>query len=321
MTVRNYTPTEKSQVLLRVSMPNAYTFGYVTPTNLTNEISTAKYVTSTNDPMYTYYWDTQYAKSLLAFNSSFTVDSNGKVFGGGVIDGFPGYTISSISGYGQFYSTFQSLFVTFSTQVTLANTIQAAVNSNVNVFIQTDLSNIIPSTALTRQRYTDPLRFSIKFQTALSPNYAALKEEWGLGWNLGFEKADTPYDTVQKGTSFFKILDDFIVLKLNPENDMNRMDSVQNENLFVSQETTGVTKAFFGKLLLANFGSYAQTLISNPISFLNPLGKLDRLTFQWVDATGTVINNAECEWNMVVQITEQIDVTKPAKPVLISPTY
>ena len=321
MTVRNYSPTETSQVLLRVSMPNTYTFGYVTPTNLINEISTAKYVIATNNPMYTYYWDTQYAKSLLLFNSSFTVDSNGKVFGGGVIDGFPGYTISSISGYREFYSTFQSLYTTFSTQVTLANTIQAAVKTNVNTFIQTDLSNIIPSTALTRQRYTDPLQFSIKFQTLLDPNYAALKEEWGLGWNLGFAKADTPYNTVQRGESFFKILDDYIALKLNPEFDMNRIDIVQNENLATSLETTGVTKAFFGKLLLANFGSYAQTLISNPISFLNPLGKLDRLSFQWVDATGAVINNSECEWNMVVQISGQIDVTKPAKPVLISPAY
>jgi hypothetical protein len=321
MTVRNYTPTEKSQVLLRVSMPNTYTFGYVTPTNLTNEISTASYVASTNDPLYTYYWDTQYANSLLSFNSTFAVGSNGKVFGGGVIDGFPGYTISSISGYGQFYSTFQSLFVTFSTQVTLANTIQAAVNSNVDAFIQTDLVHIIPSTALTRQRYTDPLQFSVKFETALNPNYAALEEEWGLGWNLGFTKADTPYDTVQRGSSFFKILDDFIILKLNPENDMNRMDTVQNENLGLSLDTTGITKAYFGKLLLANFGSYAQTLISNPISFLNPLGKLDRLTFQWVDTTGAVINNADCEWNMVVQISEQVDIVKPAKSVLISPTY
>jgi hypothetical protein len=319
MTLRNYSPTETSQVLLRVSMPNIYTFGYLTPSNLVNEISTAKYVTTTNDPMYTYYWDTQYAKSLLAFNSSFIVGSNGKVFGGAVIDGFPGYTISSINGYKEFYSTFQSLYTTFSTQVTLANTIQAAVKTNVNTFIQTDLSNIIPSTALTRQRYTDPLQFSIKFQSQLDPNYAALKEEWGLGWNLGFPKADTPYNTVQKGESFFKILDDFIALKLNQEFDMNRMDSVQNENLAVSLETTGVTKAFFGKLLLANFGSYAQTLISNPISFLNPLGKLDKLSFQWVDATGGIINNADCEWNMVVQISEQITITKPAKPVLISP--
>jgi hypothetical protein len=319
MTIRNYTPTEKSQVLLRVSLPNTYTFGYVTPVNLINEISTAKYVNSTNDPLYTYYWDSQYIKSLIAFNSSFVIDSNGKVFGGGVIDGYPGYTLSSISGFGDFYSTFQSLYTTFSTQVTLANTIQSAVKTNVNSFITSDLSNIIPSTALIRQRYTDPLQFSIKFQSLLSPNYTTLKEEWGLGWNLGYDKIDTDYDTIHKGESFFKILDDFISLKLNPENDMNRMDIVQDEDLFLSQETTGVKKAFFGKLLLATFGSYAQTLISNPITFLNPLGKLDRLTFQWVDAKGTILNNNECEWNAVVQISEEINITKPSKPVLINP--
>jgi len=319
MTVRNYTPTEKSQVLLRVSLPNTHTFGYVTPSNLTNEISTAKHVLATNDPLYTYYWDTQYVKSLVTFNSSFVIGSNGKVFGGRVIDGFPGYTLSSISGFGQFYSTFQSLYTTFSTQVTLANTIQAAVKTNVNSFITTDLANIIPSTALIRQRYTDPLQFSVKFQSLLSPNYEALKEEWGLGWNLGYDKVDTNYDTVHKGESFFKILDNSIYLRLSPELDMNQMDTVQNEDLSLTQETTGVTKAFFGKLLLAPFGNYSQTLVSNPITFLNPLGKLDRLTFQWVDATGAILDNDQCEWDASVTIAEQIDITKPAKPVLVAP--
>jgi hypothetical protein len=33
---------------------------------------------------------------------------------------------------------------------------------------------------------------------------------------------------------------------------------------------------------------------------------MDKLTFQWVDATDTQINNAECEWNAVVQINEQV---------------
>ena len=100
---------------------------------------------------------------------------------------------------------------------------------------------------------------------------------------------------------------------------MNQMDTVQNENLFLTQETTGVTKAFFGKLLLAPFGNYSQTLVSNPITFLNPLGKLDRLTFQWVDATGAILDNGQCEWDASVAITEQIDITKPAKPVLVAP--
>jgi hypothetical protein len=319
MTVRNYSPTEKSQVLLRVSAPNKYTFGYVTPIDLSGEISTAKYVNTTGDPSYTYYWDNNYVKSLLTFDSNFVIDSNGKIFGGGLIDGYAGSNISSISGYGQFFAKFRDLYTTFSTQVTLANTIQTNVNSNVNQFITTDLVNIIPSTALTRQRYTDPLQFSIKFQSALTPSYAKLPDSWGLGWNLGFEKLDTPYETVQTGTSFFKILDDFIVLRLNQDIDINRMDTVAKEDYLVTQDPTGMTKAFYGKLLLANFGSYAQTFISNPIAFTNPLGKMDRLTFQWVDATGAILNNNDCEWSAVIQINEEIDVVKPAKPTLISP--
>jgi hypothetical protein len=137
---------------------------------------------------------------------------------------------------------------------------------------------------------------------------------------LGFIKEDTPYETIHKADSFFKILDDFINLRMNPDYDMNRMDSTLAENLSATQDPTGITKAFYGKLLLANFGSFAQTLISNPISFLNPLGRLDKLTFQWTDATGGIIDNNDCEWNAVVNIGEKIDIVAPAKPVLISQT-
>jgi hypothetical protein len=319
MTVRNYSPTEKSQVLLRVSAPNKYTFGYVSPVDLSGEVSTAKYVSTSADPNYTYYWDNSYVNSILSFDSNFIIGSNGRVFGGGLIDGYPGSNISSLGGYADFFLKFQSLYQNFSTQVTLANSINTAVNSNVNQFILTDLVNIIPSTALTRQRYTDPLQFSIKFQSALTQAYTKLEDSWGLGWNLGFDKVDTPYETVQTGQSFFKILDDFIVLRLNQEIDINRMDITSKENYIVTQDPTGMTKAFYGKLLLANFGSYAQTFISNPISFANPLGKMDRLTFQWVDATGAILNNNDCEWTAVIQINEQVDMVKPAKPVLISP--
>jgi len=145
-------------------------------------------------------------------------------------------------------------------------------------------------------------------------------EEWGLGWNLGFPKADTEYDTIQKGTSFFKILDDFLNVVINPQFDMNRMDIVSQENLSKSHDSTGTTKAFYGKLMLANFGSYAQTLISNPISFTNPLARLDKFTFQLVQVDGTIVDNSNCEWNAVIQITESAMLTKGAKPVLIAPS-
>ena len=76
----------------------------------------------------------------------------------------------------------------------------------------------------------------------------------------------------------------------------------------MSQDTTGSTKAFHGKLLLANFGSYAQTLISNPVAFAPPLGRMDKLTFQWLDTTETQIDNSNCEWNVVIQVVEKMEV-------------
>jgi hypothetical protein len=92
------------------------------------------------------------------------------------------------------------------------------------------------------------------------------------------------------------------------------MDTGSKENLSATLETTGFTKAFHGKLLLAPFGSYAQTLVSNPIAFMPPLGRIDKLTFNWVDVTGATIDNNDCEWNVVVQISEKKDMTEIVQP-------
>lgn len=311
LAIRNYSPTEKSQVLLRCSLNNRYDFGYVTLTDVSNEVVTAATASNKFDP--------DYYTQLLGYNSTFIFPS-GRVFGAGVIAGFNGSNISS-TGFGNFYSTFQGLYTQYNTQVQLVQTINSNVNAALSNFIATDLQYILPSTVLNRQRYTDPLSFSIKWKSSLFPQYARLEEEWGLGWNLGFTKVDTPYDTVQQASSFFKILDDFINLRLNPEFDMNRMDTGSKENLSASQETTGVTKAFHAKLLLAPFGSYAQTLISNPLAFSPPLGRIDKLTFNWVDVTSATIDNADCEWNMVVQVVERKEVTEfNKKPRVIGPS-
>ena len=201
------------------------------------------------------------------------------------------------------------------------NGINTTTNSNLTAFIQTDLQYILPPTAFNRQRYTDPLLYSILWKSSLTPQYANLEQEWGLGWNLGFNKTDTPYQTVHGADSFFKILDDFIYLRLNPDyGDMNRIDLGAKENLSATLEPTGETKAYHAKLLLATFGNYAQTLISNPLSFNPPLGRMDKLTFQWIDTAGAIINNADCEWNVVLQITEDVPIVRIPPPELIDPT-
>lgn len=305
--IRNYTPTEKSQVILRCSLNNRYDFGYVKLTDLSGEVAIAASSSNLFSP--------EYYSRLLGFNSNFTFAS--KTFGANIIQGYNGSNLTNVTGFGDFYNRFTTLYNTYNLQVQLVQSINSNVTSNINAFIQTDLQYILPATALYRQRFTDPLTFSILWKSALSPEYAKLEEQWGLGWNLGFEKVDTPYSTVQISPSFFKILDDYINLRLNPEYDMNRVDSGAKENLALTQETTGSTKAFHAKLLLAPFGSYAQTLISNPVSFMPPLGRMDKLTFQWLDATETQIDNSDCEWNVVVQIVEKKEIVEIPKAALV----
>jgi hypothetical protein len=309
LAVRGYSPTEKSQILLRTSLTNRYDFGYVSMTDVSNEV----FLTQTASNQYS----PDYYAALLAFNSNFVIDSNGKIFGANVVQGYAGSNFSNVSSFGDFYGRFLQLYNQYNAQVQLVQRINSNVNAALAEFIAYDLQNILPASALSRQRFTDPLTFSIKWRSALLPEYAKLEENWGLGWNLGYAKEDTAFETVHKATSFFKILDDFINLRLNPEFDMNRMDTSAKENLAQTLEPTGATKAFHSKLLLANFGAYAQTMISNPVSFYPPLGRMDKLTFEWVDITGAVIDNANCEWNAVVQIVEQKELAEIPKPMRV----
>jgi len=147
-----------------------------------------------------------------------------------------------------------------------------------------------------------------------------LDDDWGLGYNLGFAKVDTPYSTVQRATSFFKILEDFIYLRLNQEFKMNRMDTCSREDLAITHEPTGATDQFAAKLLLAPFGNYATVLVQNPIAFNPVLTSLNRLSFQWTDSTTTTIDNDECEWNAVVQIQEQVTAPRVGSTIPKPPT-
>ena len=312
LALRNYSPTEKSQVLLRLSLTNRYDFGYISMSDLSNEVVVSQ--TSSNQ------FNPDYYESLNAFNSKFVIGSNGQTFGGNIVQGYAGSNFSNVTGFGDFYGRFVALYNQYNTQVQLVQTINSNVKSYVTNFIQTDLQYILPATSLNRQRFTDPLTYTILWQSSLYAAYAKLEENWGMGWNLGFAKADTTYETVQRAESFFKILDDFINLQMNKEFDMNRMDTGAKENLATTLEPTGFTKAFHGKLLLAPFGSYAQTIVSNPITFYPPLGRMDKLTFTWVDVTSATINNNDCEWNAVVQISEKKDMTEYPQAPRIDPT-
>jgi hypothetical protein len=283
--------------MLRFYMPNRYDFGFVKLRDISNEVLLASTSKSLFDP--------EYYDVLLRFNSNFVYTNRN--FGTNSLQGFTGSNYSS-SNFGQFLQTYQALFDQFTSNSQIVNSIQSNVQSNINNFIQNDLKYILPSNALTRQRFTDPILFQILWKSALSPNFLVLDDEWGLGWNLGFAKKDTGFSTIQTGDSFYKIQQDFIYLRLNQEFNINRIDAGGKENYQETRESTGTTNQYYMKLLLTNFGGNSTTFIHNPILFNPPLNRLTKLTFQWLYPNGTIIDNGDAEWNATVNIQERIEV-------------
>ena len=297
LAVRGYSPTEKFDCLTRFYLPGQYSFGFLSLKDISNETITVLRDLS-NSPLV----NQTYVNTLSAFNSNFIGNFT---YGSNVIAGFPGSNYT-FDGFGSFLAKYISIYNANLANATLLGTINSNVTASVANYIKYYLTPILPTYVQTRARFTDPLLFSILFKSALTPQYALLEDEWGLGWNLGYPKVDTPYNTIQRAPSFFKILDDYIFLKLNKEFTMNRMDASAKENLAITHEPQGQTNQYAAKLLLSGFGAYAQTMVQNPITFNPVLTSMDKLTFQWVDATDTQINNADCEWNAVVQINEQV---------------
>jgi hypothetical protein len=302
LAIRGYSPTEKFKCLLRFYLPGRYDFGYMSIYNLMEEAE--KIVLK--DLSGTSLVNPAYNKALNSFNVAFKITSN---FGANSVPGFGGSNLT-FTGFSNFMTQYQTIYQIGASNAALLNAITSNVRSNVRAYISQYLGDILPPYVLQRDIFTASLTFSILFKSSLSPAYLALGDEWGLGYNLGFDKADTDYSTVQRATSFFKILDDYIYLRMNPEFTMNRMDTTALENLSVTHEPTGTVNQYAAKLLLAQFGNYATTIIQNPIQFNPVLQSLDRLSFQWTDTAGTTLNNNECEWNAVVQIQERITAPK-----------
>jgi len=179
--------------------------------------------------------------------------------------------------------------------------------------VSNDLSSILPAYVATRQRITDPLEFSLPFSSFNSflntgcSGTNSNTDQYGIGYNLGYARVDTPYFTVQRADSFFKILDDYIYMKMNTEYGMNRLDISRQEDFSVTKDSVSEHQLYNCKLLLNTFGTYSTTFIQNPIVFNPPIGKLDILRFTWYDSNGNAIDNSECDWSASFQIIERTD--------------
>jgi hypothetical protein len=301
LAVRGYLPTESFQTMMRFYVPKRYDFGFATFTDMIKEVVIIDSQANSFNPVY--------RKALSSFNGQFVFEN--KIFGSNSISGLAGSNISSTS-FSNFLDQYNTFYTRFLSNSDLLTIIQNNLKNSITNFMKSNLQYILPQYALTRQQFTDPLTFRILWKDNLTTAYADLDDEWGLGWNLGYAKENTPYSTAHTANSFFKIQQDFIYLRLNPELNINALDVGAKEDYEASREGSGITSRYYCKLLLTNFGGNATTFIHNPISFDPPIRSLTKLQFQWVDSTGAIIDNNDSEWSMTVNITENI----PSAPTM-----
>jgi hypothetical protein len=155
--------------------------------------------------------------------------------------------------------------------------------------------------------------FSLPFQSSLPSFNQAAYSEWGLGWNLGWggQPIDLSGSSSYTADHFPRLIDDYIYLQMNDTEHMNEIDHTAVEKTGKTQDSTGQVAHYFGKLLLNNFGCWAQTFVEAPKTFKPVLGRLERLNFTWTDRHGLAIagpDAASCDWHMALRITEIVEV-------------
>jgi len=286
-------PSETFKTLLRFYLPGRYDFGYISLADLSGEIAVINTESNVNP---------EYKTVLTSFHSSFTTT---RVYGTTGLPGFSGSNLTTVN-FGDFLSQYNNINSTINASSYITSTVNGVLAEGQSTLVTGDLRYILPSYLANRQRVTDPLEFRLPFSTIVSTSNVGV-QEYGLGYNLGYLPYDTDFNTIHRADSFFKILDDYIYLRMNPEYNMNRLDISRKENFAETRDTTAQGQLYNCKLILNNFGAYATTFVQNPVTFSPPIGKLDKLSFYWYDVTGTLINNAECEWSGAIQIVEQVE--------------
>jgi len=166
--------------------------------------------------------------------------------------------------------------------------------------------------------------FSLPFQSVLPVYNQGAWSEWGLGWNLGFggQPVDLSGAATYTADHFPRLIDDYIYLQLNDTEHMNEVDHTDVEKTGVTQDSTGQVAHYFGKLLLNQFGCWAQTFVEAPKTFKPVLGRLERLQFTWTDRHGNPIGGvdaASCDWHMTLRITEIMEVPVADSSLVQSP--
>jgi len=239
-----------------------------------------------------------YANAITNFDTQFsTTVTFGKTQNyGGVTYTFGGYA-DAISTYTNVFAYTRSILSTYTIILSTAA-------GNLNDYVLTRYGSVLPSSILNRNRITDPLPFSLMFSTYTLPPYKNQYDEWGLGYNLGFDKVDTPMRTTVTSDTFIRIVQSYIYLRISPELNMNTMATSGKESLCECRESGGEDAKYFSKILLNNFGSYSQTAVQRPKDFNPALGKYETMSCQLTDKYGNQLSSIDCEYDFVLQIDE-----------------
>lgn len=239
-----------------------------------------------------------YADALIRFDKSFsTIQTFGQKLG------FAGVTFP-LSGYSNALISYIDYRAQTVDALQLYNQILSTATGQLNEYVVLRYSNILPKSVLLRNRVTDPLPFSLLFESKTPAPFKELQDEWGLGWNLGFLKKDTIPRTTITSDTFIRITQDYIYLRLNPELNINTLAVSGKENFADTRDSVAQDNKYFSKILLANFGGFSRAAVQLPKLFNPVLGKYESITCQLVDKFGNQLNNTDCDYDFVLECTE-----------------
>jgi hypothetical protein len=336
--VRGYVPTSEFNTGIRFIGKNYTDFGSATLQEIANEINNLNgYVYIDNQAAHNYVFDPagystiihkndtirlgsgnffshQYADRLVQFNDLFVYPApKGIAFGKKI--GYRGKTFS-FSGYADAMNQYVSYYSTLRGTLLSYTNVLSTTTGLLNEYVRERYNTILPEGVLNRTRITDPIPFSLLLKSKLTSPYDNLFDEWGLGWNLGFAKADTPYFTNHTSETFIRITQDYIYLRLNPEMNLNTMGVSAKEDLSLTRDPFGENNKYFAKILLNNFASFCRAAVQMPKLFSPVLARYDTISLELLDRNGNPIDNADCDFDIVMEMEEVTDsaVTKFAVP-------
>lgn len=209
--------------------------------------------------------------------------------------------------------------------------INTQVRSKLREYLQQQYAGILPDTFADRERFNDPIEFRIYFREFLTDEQKSRRFNWGLGYNLGFDKVDTSYNTVHEAQNIPQFLgENYVYLLVNDSEDFNRGAMAYHDNnaenviipdvsgipgtAIVSDIATfgdgnqyiGGRNKYYAKIRLSSFGSYTTSITQYDKVFNPPLSQLEKVRFRLVDRYGNVINNSECDFEGVISIKTDV---------------